>query len=70
MMTRVIKARQRKILVGRKITCNRCAHKTVKGTARVMRKVLFFFCPKCWADRHACELQMNRATELPAESAA
>ena len=45
---------------GRPITCNRCEHKTVKGAARVMRKVLFFFCPKCWHDRGACEEFMRR----------
>ena len=70
MIARVIKARTRKVLVGRKITCNRCAHKTVRGQARVMRKVLFFFCLKCWADRRACEIHMDRVSELPAESAA
>ncbi len=67
-MARVIKARIR-TLIGRKITCNRCCHKTVKGQARVMRKILFFFCPKCWADRRACEIHMHKASELPAESA-
>lgn len=70
MIARVIKARTRKVLVGRKITCNGCCHKTVKGQARVMRKILFFFCPKCWADRRACEIHMDRVSELPAESAA
>jgi hypothetical protein len=36
---------------GRQITCNHCGHKTVKGAARVSRKILFFFCPRCWFDR-------------------
>ena len=48
-----------KPLIGRKIPCNRCGHNTVKGAARVMRKILFFFCPECWADRKACEEQMR-----------
>jgi late competence protein required for DNA uptake (superfamily II DNA/RNA helicase) len=43
----------RKPLIGRKIICNHCGHKTVKGTARVRRKVLFFFCPKCWLEQRA-----------------
>lgn len=66
MTGRVTKVQFRRRLVGRKITCNRCCHKTVKGQARVMRKVLFFFCPKCWANRRACEEQMIAATEISA----
>ena len=58
-MARIIKLRLRRPLVGRKITCNHCGHKTVKGAARVMRKVLFFFCPKCWANRRDRELEMD-----------
>ena len=42
-----------KPLVGRKIPCNHCGHRTVQGTARVRRKVLFFFCPDCWTKKHA-----------------
>lgn len=53
-----------KKLVGRLILCNRCERKTVKGAARVMRKVLFFFCPKCWEDRRACEVFMDKATAI------
>jgi hypothetical protein len=52
----------RKNLVGRKIVCNGCGHTTVKGAARVMRKLLFFFCPSCWEDRRACEQQMDRVS--------
>ena len=51
-----------KKLIGRKITCNKCGQKTVKGAARVMRKVLFFFCPDCWRDRRACEVLMDKST--------
>ena len=58
-MTRVIKARFRKRQVGRKVICMRCELPTVKGAARVMRKLLFFFCPKYWSDREACEQHMQ-----------
>ena len=51
-------------LVGRKILCNRCLHLTVKGTARVMRKVLFFFCPDCWTQRRECEIQMDKISRV------
>lgn len=51
-------------LVGRKIKCNRCNRLTVKGTARVMRAVLFFFCPECWLhDRAGCDAQMVTVTK-------
>ncbi len=50
----------RKPLIGRKIVCNKCGHRTVKGAARVMRKLLFFFCPSCWADRRSCEQFMAK----------
>jgi hypothetical protein len=49
----------RRPMVGRKIKCNGCLHVTVKGAARVMRKVLFFFCPDCWSDRRKCEIMMD-----------
>ena len=49
-------------MIGRKIHCNKCIHVTVKGAARVMRKVLFFFCPVCWSDRRSCEIFMDQAT--------
>ena len=49
--------------VGRKIVCNHCCHRTVKGAARVMRKVLFFFCPDCWMRKRAeCNEQMMKVT--------
>jgi hypothetical protein len=51
-----------KSLVGRKITCNMCERKTVAGASRVMRKVLFFFCPGCWFDRRSCEIFMDRVS--------
>ena len=52
----------RRKLVGRKIVCNHCSHLTVKGTARVLRKILFFFCPTCWLnDREGCDQQMRAA---------
>jgi hypothetical protein len=51
-------------LVGRKILCNHCSHITVKGTARVRRFVLFFFCPKCWLeDRAGCDALMLAVTK-------
>jgi hypothetical protein len=53
----------RKPLIGRKIVCNKCAHKTVKGAARVFGKLLFFFCPRCWANRLACEELMRKCWE-------
>jgi hypothetical protein len=40
------------------VLCSGCEHLTVKGTTRVMKKLLFFFCPDCWRDRRACELIM------------
>jgi hypothetical protein len=49
-------------LAGRKIKCNGCGHTTVTGAGRVMRKIVFFFCPKCWKDRRGCELQMDAAS--------
>lgn len=61
-MTRLVKARFRKRLVGRKVKCNGCEMPTVEGAARVMRKILFFFCPHCWSDRRACEIQMDLAS--------
>ena len=46
-------------LVGRKIVCNRCCHTTVKGAARVRRKMLLFFCPECWfGKRSECDAHM------------
>ena len=52
-----------KRLVGRKIVCNHFLHRTVKGTARVRRKILFFFCPDCWLNkRSACDKQMIDVT--------
>jgi hypothetical protein len=53
---------QRRPLIGRKILCCGCNHLTVKGVSRVMRKVLFFFCPECWEDRRACEIQMDKVS--------
>jgi hypothetical protein len=54
----------RKLLIGRKIICNHCSHRTVQGTARVMRKILFFFCPACWLnDRAGCDAQMLAVTK-------
>jgi len=46
---------------GRPIKCNWCL-RTFKsgGTSRVMRKILFFFCDKCWANRSTCEEHMRR----------
>ena len=53
-----------KPLIGRKIVCNRCCHKTIQGAARVRRKVLFFFCLKCWlTDRASCDAQMIAVTQ-------
>jgi hypothetical protein len=53
----------RKLIAGRRITCNCCAHKTVKGQARVRRKVLFFFCPDCWfGKREKCNTLMVKVT--------
>jgi hypothetical protein len=52
-----------KPLIGRKIDCNHRGHRTVKGTARVRRKVLFFFCVDCWTRKHAeCNEQMVKVT--------
>lgn len=53
----------RPLPAGRKIVCNGCLHKTVKGSARVMRSVLFFFCRTCWSDRRRCEEHMIEATK-------
>lgn len=47
-------------LIGRKITCNHCGHKTVKGTAQVLRKILFMFCEECWlSKRESCNSHMK-----------
>ncbi len=52
-----------KPLVGRKIVCNHCEHRTVQGTARVRRKVLFFFYTDCWTRKHdECNAQMIKVT--------
>jgi hypothetical protein len=40
-----------------------------KGTSRVMRKLLFFFCAKCWRDRDACE-ELMRSIAAPGKAAA
>lgn len=50
----------RKLEAGRKVTCNGCLRPTVKGVSRVMRYILFFFCPACWAHREECEEHMRR----------
>ena len=54
---------RRKPLIGRKIVCNHCCRTTVKGAARVYKKLLFFFCPECWRDRRGCEEQMRKCWE-------
>jgi hypothetical protein len=48
---------------GRKVICNACLQWTVQGASRVMRKMLFFFCPTCWSDRRACEVLMDRLSK-------
>lgn len=47
---------------GRLVTCSGCSHKTVAGTTRVMRKIVFHFCPACWIDRRRCELLMDEVS--------
>ena len=48
---------------GRIVQCNKCWHRfRGKGASRVMRKMLFFFCPPCWSNRNACEELMFKAT--------
>jgi hypothetical protein len=50
-------------MMTRKILCYRCVKIfRGKGASRVMRKVLFHFCPKCWRNREACEEHMRKAT--------
>jgi len=61
----------RKPMVGRKLTCSQCAHRTVKGTMRVLRSVVFVFCPDCWIDKHeACEAQMCSVAGVRQKAAA
>lgn len=46
---------------GRRILCDKCV--TVfrgAGMTRVMRKVVFQFCPRCWSNRGSCEAHMVR----------
>lgn len=47
--------------MSRPITCNMCA-KVFRGAgaSRVLRKVLFFFCPRCWVNRMLCEAFMKQ----------
>jgi hypothetical protein len=45
----------------RALLCNKCVHVfRGGGQGRVMRKILFFFCDKCWTNRQACEEFMRR----------
>ena len=45
----------------RPIGCHRCSRVFREGgVGRVMRKLVFFFCPVCWLDRDACEEFMRR----------
>ena len=46
---------------GRRILCDKCCT-TFRGAGmtRVMRKIVFHFCPRCWADRGSCEAYMVR----------
>jgi hypothetical protein len=45
----------------RPVKCNKCFHIfRGKGMSRVMRKILFHFCAKCWRDRNACEELMRK----------
>lgn len=47
----------------RKIVCSHCSKVFLgRGASRVMRFVLFHFCPRCWMNRKACEEQMAAAT--------
>ena len=52
----------------RAILCNKCARIfRSKGISRVMRKVVFHFCAKCWADRERCETFMDSVSSTTAE---
>jgi hypothetical protein len=56
----------------RAIRCNKCSHIFRSGgISRVMRKIAFHFCPKCWEDQRGCEQFMNAisrpVTALPVE---
>ena len=63
-----------KCRVGRRILCDMCSNVFQgAGQSRVMRKVVFHFCPKCWANRRACEVHMDRVSSpgpVAAEAAA
>ena len=53
---------------GRQIPCSLCPRSGVKGTARVYRKLLFFFCPVCWLKRRTeCNAWMCRVAGPAAE---
>lgn len=45
----------------RHVTCTRCGRPTGYGTSRVLRKIIFHFCFKCWRlNRPNCEELMQR----------
>lgn len=47
----------------RAVKCNHCGKKfRGLGASRVMRKMLFLFCPRCWSDRRSCEIFMDAAS--------
>lgn len=47
---------------GRKVRCSRCPFNTVRGVTRVLRHVVFHFCPSCWLRNHAeCEDLMQKS---------
>ncbi len=48
----------RKRLVGRKVHCHLCSRKTVSGTTRVCRKLIFHFCAGCWLRRQVESIQL------------
>ena len=48
----------------RPILCDKCSRIfRGGGMTRVMRKIMFHFCPRCWRDREACEMYMRAVTE-------
>lgn len=45
----------------RKVYCSmHCAGFRGHGTTRVMNKIVFHFCARCWRDRMACEARMRQ----------
>ncbi len=48
------------------VFCNKCTRMVRgHGTSRVLRKLVFHFCTRCWRERENCEAFMRRIAGVP-----